>query len=244
MSKRQCRRSRGDPAPRNRGIDFPRGGLWRYIRALLSELRCVSCPSPTPHEGPAGDVGELAAEDQRLIRDFLAGRAGTDAAIAARLAIIPRILGALSRRLGFPMQHHDLEDTAQDAMAIALRKLGQLPPDVPLDAWLHRLCNFELSNALRRLNRRRRELVPANLTCDGAAALQQLERREMLFAALDQLRPADATIVRMHHLEGRTLADVAVQLQLTANTVKGRYYRAVERLIDLLRNHRPGKEEP
>ena len=218
--------------------------MWRYIGALESELRCVPCPSPTPDDGPAGDVGGLAAEDQRLIRDFLAGRAGADAAIAARLAIIPRILGALSRRLGFPMQHHDLEDTAQDAMAIALRKLGELPPQVPLDAWLHRLCNFELSNALRRLNRRRGAPLPANPTCDGTAALQQLERRELLFAALDQLRPADATIVRMHHLEGRTLADVAVQLQLTANTVKGRYYRAVERLTDVLRNHRPGKEEP
>jgi RNA polymerase sigma-70 factor (ECF subfamily) len=221
---------------------------WRYIdwRTLLRHLSDLA---PTNRAGStagseASDAADVVATDQQLVRDFLARRAGTDAAMAARLAIIPRILGALCRRLQFPMRPHDLEDVAQDATAIALRKLGGLRPDVPLDAWLHRLCNYELSNSLRRLNRQRAEPVPPDLVSREAAAIQVLERRELLFAALDQLRPEDADIVRTHHLEGRTLAEVAARLRLTENAVKGRYYRAIERLTDVLRLHRPDREQP
>lgn len=164
--------------------------------------------------------------------------------MAKRLAIVPRILDALCRRLGFPMKPHDVEDVAQDAIAIALRKLGELRSNVPLDAWLHRLCNYELSNSLRRRNRRRGEPVPANLASRDSAMIAQIERRELLFAALEQLRAEDANIVRLHQLEGRTLAEIADQLQLTENTVKGRYYRAIERLTGILRHHRPGRAEP
>jgi RNA polymerase sigma factor (sigma-70 family) len=218
---------------------------WRYVAALSPDSRRLPSPPLPPDDGAAdGAAAAMAAADQRLIREFLAGRAGAEEAVAARLAIIPRILGALCRRLGFPMPAHDLEDTAQDAMAIALRKLGQLRPDVPLDAWLHRLCNYELSNSLRRRHRRRREPLPANLPSADAATIQQLERRELLFAALDQLRPEDATIVRLHQLDGCTLAEVATRLQLSENTIKGRYYRAIARLTEILRHHRPGREEP
>jgi RNA polymerase sigma factor (sigma-70 family) len=220
------------------------GVVWRYIAACSLDPRCLpGSPSNTSADSAIGP-DPAAADDHRLIRDFLAGRAGADAAIAARLGIVPRILGSLCRRLGFRMQPQDLEDTAQDAMAIALRKLGSLPPQVPLDAWLHRLCNYELSNSLRRLNRERRQPVPAHLTSSDGAAVQQLERREIVFAALDQLRPEDANIVRMHQLDGRTLADVAARLGVTENTVKGRYYRAIERLTAILQKHRPGREEP
>jgi RNA polymerase sigma-70 factor (ECF subfamily) len=200
--------------------------------------------STTPSDRSAGDPDPSIAADHRLIRDFLAGRAGAEDAMAARLAIIPRIVGALCRRLGFPMKQHDVEDLAQDAIAIALRKLGELRSNVPLDAWLHRLCNFELSNSLRRCSRRRGEPVPANMASPDAAAVQQIERRELLFAALEQLRTEDANIVRMHHLEGCTLAEIAGRLQLTENTVKGRYYRAIERLTGILRHHDPGRADP
>ncbi len=244
MPKRKRSRPQRDPAPDSRGTESRLDIVWRYIRALSSESR-VPGPSPTPSDDFAGDPdASIAAADHQLIGDFLARRAGADAAMATRLAIVPRILGALCRRLGFPMKQHDLEDIAHDAIAIALRKLGRLRANVPLDAWLHRLCNYELSNSLRRRTRLRGEPVPVNLTSRDAATIQQLERRELLFAALEQLRPEDANIVRMHQLEGRTLAEIGGQLHLTENTVKGRYYRAIERLTDILRHHRPGRAEP
>lgn len=242
MPSRHLRPSGSDCQRSDQEADRP-GLPWRYTRALSLVSRLVTS-SPTPYDDSTGDDEARAAEDHRLIRDFLAGREGADAAMASRLEIIPRILGALSRRLAFPMQRHDLEDTAQDAMAIALRKLGQLRPHVPLDAWLHRLCTFELSNSMRRRGRRRDEAVTADLASREGAAIQQIERRELLFAALEQLRPDDAHIVRLHHLEGRTLAEIAVQLQVTDNVIKGRYYRAITRLTDILRHHRPGRVEP
>jgi RNA polymerase sigma-70 factor, ECF subfamily len=227
----------GDPPPRG-GEPDP---SWRYV-AALPRAPHVSDP-PSADDDPVPEPGAAAAADARVIRDFRSGRPEGVEALAARLAIVPRILGGLCRRLRFPMPPHDLEDVAQDAVLIALRKLGELPPGVPLDAWLHRLCNYELANALRRRFRRVAEALPVDLPGDAAAAIQQLERRELLFHALEQLPPAAAHIVRLHQLEGRTLAELAAQLGLTENTVKGRYYRAIDRLTSILRNHRPGREE-
>ncbi len=65
-----------------------------------------------------------------------------------------------------------------------------------------------------------------------------------MFQALPRLPADGAAIVRLHQLEGRTLAEIAALLRLTENTVKGRYYRAIERLTEILRHHRPDREEP
>jgi RNA polymerase sigma factor (sigma-70 family) len=168
---------------------------------------------------------------------------GSDDELARRLAIVPRILGSLCRRFGFQLAGQDLEDIAQDAIAIALRKLDQIKPNVPLDAWLHRLCNYEFSNALRRRRRQRSEPLPDHLVERNEAALRQLERQEVLFQGLEQLRPIEAAIVRLHQLEGLTLAEVGQRLAITENSVKGRYYRAIEQLTAILRRYRPGMEE-
>jgi RNA polymerase sigma factor (sigma-70 family) len=218
--------------------------LWRYVRALLLEHRHVPAPTSPPTSVPEPDRPSDAEADFLLVRAFLARDPAATAAMAERLQIIPRILSGLCRRFRFPMTPDDLDDAGQDAVAVALRKLDQLRPNVPLDAWLHRLCAYELSNALRRKGRARAESLPDDLPGPEASAIDVLERLEMVSLALDRLTPDEAAAVRLHHLDGLTFAAIAARLGVTENTVKGRYYRGIAALSVVLRRHHPVRNEP
>ena len=218
--------------------------LWRYVRALLLEHRHVPGPTPPSRDVPLPDRSAGADADFRLVRAFLAQDPEATAAMAERLQIIPRILAGLCRRFRFPMTPDDLADVGQDAVAVALRKLEQLRPNVPLDAWLHRLCASELSNALRRKGRSRAESLPDELACPEVPGVERLERLEMVSLALDRLSADEAAVVRLHHLEGLTFAALAARLGVTENTVKGRYYRGIAALSVVLRRHHPVRSEP
>lgn len=52
--------------------------------------------------------------------------------------------------------------------------------------------------------------------------------------AIDRLTPDEATIVRMHHLDGLTHAQIAERLGVAIGTVKSRSHRAHARLASLL----------
>jgi len=179
-----------------------------------------------------------------LVRAFLARDAEATARLAERMRVIPRMLAGLSRRFGAPLTHDELADVAQDAVAIALRRLDQLGPRVPLDAWLHCLCSYELRNAIRRRRRARTAVLEEDVPGVAASALEQLERQELVLLALEKLDPADAAVVRMHHLEGLTFAEVAARLGVTQNAVKGRYYRALTELGVVMRRHAPKRNTP
>jgi len=223
---------------------------WRYLRAQLLEHRHVPGPTsfsanaPDPDASSDPDRSSDAEADFHLVRAFLVRDAVATAAMAERLQIIPRILSGLCRRFRFPMTSDDLADVAQDAVAVALRKLDQLRPNVPLDAWLHRLCSYELSNALRRKSRTRAEPLPEELPGPEVRAIELLERREMVSLALERLSPDEASVVRLHHLEGLTFTVIAARMGVTENTVKGRYYRGIAALSVILRRHHPVRNEP
>ncbi len=218
--------------------------IWRYVRALLLEHRHVPGTTSSSTNVPEPDRSSGAEADFLLVRAFLARDPEATAAMAERLQIIPRILSGLCRRFRFPMTSHDLDDVGQDAVAVALRKLDQLRPNVPLDAWLHRLCAYELSNALRRKGRTRAESLPEELPCPEVPGLELLERLEIVSLALDRLTLDEAVVVRQHHLDGLTFAAIAARLGMTENTVKGRYYRGIAALGVALRRYHPVRSEP
>ena len=52
--------------------------------------------------------------------------------------------------------------------------------------------------------------------------------------AIDQLAPEEATIIRMHHLEGMTHVQISDRLGVALGTVKSRSHRAHTKLAELL----------
>ena len=59
-------------------------------------------------------------------------------------------------------------------------------------------------------------------------------RRERLTLALNQLKPSEREIVRLVHWDGFTLSEAAQHLRLRLSTTRSRYYRARDRLKQLL----------
>lgn len=188
------------------------------------------------------DLSFDAAADYRLVQAFLVRDAAATEQLAQRLQIVPRFLSGLCRRFGLPLTPDEIADVAQDAVVIALRKLHQIGPDVPLDAWLHRLCSYELSNALRRRRRRTVASLPDDLADPVDSAIARLERREMALMALDSLRPDEAEIVRLHLFEGLTFPEIEARVGQTLNAVKGRFYRSIELLTTKMRRHHSGRK--
>ena len=190
----------------------------------------------------SGDSYEAqAAADLVVVRGFLARDPVATEQLEQRLQCVPRILGGLNRRIGNPLTADDLADLAQDTALIVLRKLGDYSGAAPIEAWIYRVCSFELRNSLRR----KRRIATSDLSETSAiqnSEVEAMERREFVSTALDRIRPPDAAAVRMHKLEGLTFVEISQRVGVSVNKVKGRYYRGIEQLTELMRGTRNREE--
>lgn len=157
-----------------------------------------------------------------------------------------RLVRAVARRLDRRIAARvDASDVVQDALADADRKLPGYLRDRPLPfyPWLRQL-------ALERLVRQRRHHVGAQMRAVGregvadeepltvagpVADLLRSELRTRVRDALSELPPNDREVLRLRHLEGRPVREVAELLGLTDGAVKVRHLRALRRFRDLLR---------
>lgn len=120
-------------------------------------------------------------------------------------------------------------------------------------AWLAQLAQHNLQDAIKELERqkrpdpRRRVVRPASpdpdsSALDGLGATTQTpsrnaarhESEQALEAALAQLPPTYAQVVRLHDLEGRPVIEVAAALGRSPGAVYMLRARALERLHELL----------
>lgn len=177
------------------------------------------------------------ADDLVLARACLAGDELALARLVRRLACIPRILEALSARIGRPLDEQELEDLGQETLVLAWRKLETFTGEARLETWTYGLARLELMNAIRRKRRRpefHRE-APAQEPEQGDPAPPNRHDRDYLVAALGRLDPSEGDVVRLKHFEDLTFDDVAARLGLTPSTAKTRYYRGLARLHERLR---------
>ncbi len=180
------------------------------------------------------------AEDLALIRAFQADDPMATAELEKRLEGIPRILAALNRRLGRPLDSEELADISQDTAVIVLRKLSDYGGGAPFAAWMYRVCGFELRNAIRRKQRKPMLMADGDVqVVDQEDEMGQLVRRELVLSVLEKIRDADAEAVRLHHFDGLTFVETAERLGVSLNIVKGRYYRGIQQLHGLLRGAKP-----
>lgn len=167
------------------------------------------------------------------MRAYLANDAAARVRFGERLQFVQRLLKSLGRRFGYPSTPEDVEDLSGNVFEVVLRKVSGMR-DVPLEAWLHRVCNLQLSNALRRRQRARAALAPTDEVAAEDPAIRALASRELVFQALERLSPDDATAVRLRWFDGLTFPEIALQLGVTVNVVKGRHYRGIEQLRAIL----------
>ena len=152
---------------------------------------------------------------------------------------VPRFLTVRNAQLGSVLRREELEDVAQDALVAAWRKLPDYRGEARLETWVLQFCEFELRNARRKIALRRGQ--PIETVATAAAPIENPVDLELIYLGLQQLPADEAAVLRLKHFDELTFDEIGARLQCSPNTVKTRYYRAVENLRDWLRR-RPERD--
>jgi RNA polymerase sigma factor (sigma-70 family) len=139
----------------------------------------------------------------------------------------------------------DARDAAQDTFVTAWRQIGKLRNPDRFDAWLQRVA-VNAARMTHRARRRRgvREIAASRLgnAEDPPATASPVETdARTLKAALGRLPIEQRSILALHHLEGRSVAELADVFEIPVGTVKSRLYaarRALQAALDTERDDR------
>ena len=134
----------------------------------------------------------------------------------------------------------DARDAAQDTFLTAWRQIRAVRDPDKFDAWLQRVA----VNAARMTHRSRRRRgvreIPQSRVGAGADLRSRPSIRQRLMAACSTRRSARSmidqrSILVLHHLEGRSIVELAAILDIPTGTVKSRLHaarRALQAAID------------
>jgi RNA polymerase sigma-70 factor (ECF subfamily) len=114
----------------------------------------------------------------------------------------------------------DARDATQEALVSMWRGLPSLKSVEAFDGWLHRIS----VNASKMALRRRRGVREVELTDEAsdlpAPAISEFDR------AFDRLNVDQRALLVAHHLDGLSVAEMAVRLGIPEGTVKSRLFNA------------------
>jgi RNA polymerase sigma-70 factor (ECF subfamily) len=164
--------------------------------------------------------------DWRLARRILAGdRAAGERWVREQY---PRIFRMLRRLTGAA---EAAEDLTQQAFLKAWQNLAAYRGEASLATWLSRIAYHEYTHWLRG----RREHTPLDEAADlrdrrAEPSLEALLLRE----ALAQLSPEHRVAFLLYHIQGLSVGEAALVLEVPPGTVKSRLFHARQRLRELL----------
>jgi RNA polymerase sigma-70 factor (ECF subfamily) len=181
----------------------------------------------------AADMDLLAKVDWGGVRSSLPGET-TDQAIsvaawleAALPAHIPMLLAA-ARALAD--DESEARDLVQSTVEIALRKGAQVRDRAALPGWL---LTVQTREALR-LRRRLRRLIPLGRSEIEPSTQAPGPEAAALHQALAKLSPRVRAAIVLHHMAGLSVAEVAMALEVSPNTVKTQLLQGLAKLRGLL----------
>lgn len=191
---------------------------------------------PSAPEDPRSDL--------RLVRGVLDRDAQATDEFVGRMRCIPAILRLRNRRLGSPLDDALLQDLAQDVLVALWPKLEQYDGSVRLEAWVYRFCTNKHFALVRdrglRIHIERPSALPMDEHHGKQPAANQTGDTELLHTALAALDPGVAEVVRLKHFEEQTFDQIGERLNVSSNTAKTRYYRALKRLRESIDRRETG----
>jgi RNA polymerase sigma-70 factor (ECF subfamily) len=174
-----------------------------------------------------GDVGAEARTDEQLLRAHVDGDRDAFSELVRRHR--ERLWAVALRTLG---DREEAADALQDALLSAYRAAGRFRGDAAVTTWLHRIVVNACLDRLRR--RHARPTVPMPET--DVPAVPGADRDTVLAVreALAQLSTEHRTALVLVDLQGYSVAEAAVILEVAEGTVKSRCARGRARLAVLL----------
>jgi RNA polymerase sigma-70 factor, ECF subfamily len=141
----------------------------------------------------------------------------------------------------------DAADATQDALVSAWRQLPRLRDPATFDGWLNRIvANAALMARRHRVRLREvsvrtahpgEEMPQTEPPQDPRArtAMDEFVDNDAIARAFDRLRPKERTILVLHHVEERPVAEIARSLGIPVGTAKWRLHaarRALEKAME------------
>lgn len=133
---------------------------------------------------------------------------------------------------------HDAEELVFRSFEQAIRKIGRYQPSGDFFGWLYAIMlNFRRMD----LRRKRVQLVmvgsPFDLpSCEDSfvSDLARASGNDAVQRAVASISPLLSDVVQRHYFQGFSVAQIAVQLEISEGTVKSRLHNAREILHELL----------
>jgi RNA polymerase sigma-70 factor, ECF subfamily len=191
----------------------------------------------SPGEGQHND----AADERQLVRQSQAGDEAAYEELVRRHQ--HRVVAIASRLL---RGSADAEDVAQQVFVKAYFSIRRFDLRSKFSTWLYKIAVNECWNHLRK--KKARPLVyEADLTEEQAERLEGAQRsglidpeegarlQDLVEWLLSQIDPKDRMMLELKEAQGFSIDEIAEVMELNANTVKVRLFRARGKLVELYR---------
>ena len=184
------------------------------------------------------DAVTTAASGATSADDALIRRARTGDAAAFEILVNKRIDRCYRLAWSILSNEADAADATQDALVSAWRELPRLRDSASFDGWLNRIvANAALKTRRHRARRREVSVRPAFPGDEppqpeppqdprARTAQDQFVDNEAITRAFDRLREKDRMILVLHHVEERSVAEIARSLGIPVGTAKWRLHAA------------------
>ena len=179
--------------------------------------------------------GTRSASDADLVQRSLSGNDDAFRELAERYdGMIRGIIRRFGKELG-----REEDDLAQNALLTAHRKLTNLRDAGRFDTWLWgitaRICGKRAAR-LRQSSTSLQDVQEPVARDDGLTAVERMELRGRIAAALLDLPDHYRSVVVLRYLDGLTHAEIAKSLELSEGQVRSHLYRGTRRLRDRLQS--------
>jgi RNA polymerase sigma-70 factor, ECF subfamily len=177
----------------------------------------------------------IKPDDQRLLTGLRAGRAEACAELVrGHYQAVYRFLLHLTRDVP------QAEDLTQETFAAAWQSIAAFQGRSTLATWLHRIAYRKFIDGQRSEQRnaelRERAASTAPIDAGPFETAMAADEARRLYAALDELNPAERALLVLHYLQGLSYREIAAVLDEPNGTVKWRTREALNCLRLILDN--------
>ena len=206
----------------------------------------IAPPAPIPKPGIVKAAGSL--DDRELVRRAQDGdKEAFEELVRRHQHRVFAVAGGILRR------REDVEDIAQQVFVKAYFSLKRFDQRAAFSTWLYKITVNECWDLLRKkkvrpllyesdLSEEQAQQFSANERVDSGAqdVSDKLEAQQRVERLLEGLDERDRMMLILKEVEGFAIEEIAEILDLNANTVKVRLFRARRRIVNQVRKRKEG----
>jgi RNA polymerase sigma-70 factor, ECF subfamily len=210
--------------------------------ARVPKPEAMALPGPEETERLVAEAGR-SGDDRELVRQAKAGnKEAFEALVVRHQGRVFAVAGGILRN------REDVEDIAQQVFFKAYFSLKRFDQRAAFSTWLYKITVNECWDVLRKRKVRplvlevdlseeqSRQYQAAEQLSDGRPdASEQLASRERVEQLLGCLEERDRSMLVLKEVQGFSVEEIAEILEINANTVKVRLFRARQRIAESLK---------